>query len=116
MSVRRLPRRVGSALERHVERMAGSGKGGVELQRGERHEALQLLRARHRSCAVQADQGNQGAVAADQRTAAVEGNGRLGRQKALQRLAAQRPAQALEVVRGGCERERHGPGVLRASA
>ncbi len=99
---------VGRALEDDVERMAGMGEGGVEAQRGEVHEAVELFRTHHRAGAVQRQQRDQRAVVAYQDAAApFEGNGGLWRQEALERLPAQRPAQALQVV-GGCgEREGH---------
>ena len=106
MSRRKRLRFVGRALERHVERMAGKGEGGVEPARGDLDEAVELFGAHHRARAVEAEQRDQGAVAADQRpAAAVERNRGLGRQKTLQRFSAQRPAQALEVVDGGGERD-----------
>ena len=104
---------VGGALEDHVERMAGMGEGGVEAERGDVHEAVELFRAHHRAGPVEgAMQRDQRAVVADQDAAAAfQRHGRLGRQKALQRLAAQGPAQALQVV-GGCgEGEGHDASV-----
>ena len=99
---------VGRALEDDVERMAGMGEGGVEAQRGQVHEALQLFRTHHRAGAVQRHQRDQRAVVAYQDAPApFEGNGRLGRQEALERLPAQRPAQALQVVGGGGKGKGH---------
>ena len=105
---RQRPRFIGRALEHHVERMAGKAEGRIEPARGEVDEAVQLFRPHHRAGAVEAQQRDQRAVAADQRAgAAFERHRGLRREEAFQRLAAQRPAQALEVVRGGGEREGH---------
>ena len=107
---RKRVRFVGRALERHVEGMAGMGEGGVEAQRGDVHEAVELFRAHHRARPVERQQRDQRAVVADQHAAApLERHGGLGREKALHGLAPQRPAQALQVVGGGCEGEWHGP-------
>ena len=102
---RRLVRR---ALEHDVERMAGKGEGGIEPERRDLDEAVQLVGAHHRAGAVEAHERDQRPVMADQDAAAFEGNRGLGRQKTLQRLAPERPAQALQVVRGGGEGEGHG--------
>ena len=122
LAARRLPMRrrkrvrfVGGALEHDVERMAGMGEGGVEAQRRYSHEALQLFRPHHRAGATDGDRRDQRAVMADQHAAAaLQRHRRLGRQEALERLPAQRPAQALQVVVGGGEREGHALG-LRSS-
>ena len=108
MPGRKRVRFVRRALERHVQRVAGSGQRGVEPARGEVDEAVELVRAHHRAGAVEAHERDQRAVAADQRAAApFERDGGLGPEKALERLAPERPAQALEVVGGGGEGERH---------
>ena len=112
-----LARLVGGALEHDVERMAGSGEGRVEALRRDAHEAVELVRPHHRARAVEADQRDQRAVMADQRPAApFEGHRRLGREQTLERLAPQRPGQALQVVDGGCEGEGHDASVPTASA
>ena len=101
-------RRVGCALEHDVERVAGRGEGRVEPPRGDFDEAVELFGAHHRAASIDGDQRDQRAVAADQGTAAaLQRHGSLGREQTLQRLAPERPAQALEVVDGGCEGERH---------
>ena len=113
MRGRKRVRFVGRALERDVERVAGRGEGRVEPARGKLDEAFELFRAHHRAGAVEGEQRDQGAVMADQRpAAAVQRHRGLGCQKTLERFAPQRPAQALEVVHGGGERDRHD---LRAS-
>ena len=122
MRRRKRVRFVGGALEHDVERVAGRGEGRVQPPRGERDEAVELFGAHHRAASIDGDQRDQRAVAADQgAAAALQGNGGLGREQTLQRLAPKRPAQALQVVDGGGERdprarERHDASVPTVSA
>ena len=99
---------IGRALEDHVQGVAGHGKGGIEPPGRQGHETVEFFGSHHRAGAVEAQQRDQRAVAADQRAApARQGQRRLGGQEALQRLAAQGPAQALEVLDGVKWRKLH---------
>ena len=62
------PGLVGRPLQHQVQDVAGLGQAAVEAPAGELHEALQLGRARHGAGAVEAEQGDQRAVAAGEQS------------------------------------------------
>ena len=88
-------------LQHQVERVAGIGEAAVEAPAGELDEARELFRSRHGARPVEAEQRHQRAVAAGEQAFACGG---LGQQKALQRLAPERPARRQRVLDGPVHR------------
>ena len=95
------------ALEHRVQRVAGTGKDAVEAARAEFDEAVEFRCPHHRTRAVEAEQRDQRAVAADQHAgSAGQGKRRRRQQKTLQRFPADRPAQPQRIL----DRAGHGKG------
>ena len=92
-------RLVRGTLEHRVQRVAGTGKDAVEAARAEFDEAVEFPGAHHRTRAIEPEQRDQRAVAADQHAGpAGQGKRRGGQQKTLQRLFADRPAQPQRIL------------------
>ena len=107
---RRPVRLVGCALEDDVERVTGMGEGSVEAVRRDVDEALQLLGVpiMEREPSTATSETSEPSRQISTPPPPSRGSGGLRRQEAFQRLPPQRPAQALQVVGRGCEREGHG--------